>query len=232
MIMPPEHIKNGPPEHIKKALEAIPDSEWRKIEKKLVLYTISKFVGTRNGGLRFIKGIPSIYHPHLKDMAEDFTHQAIAKLYYGERKTWNPPEFQDSKKMPIAEISQSLVNYLIGVIDSLLSAEVNSLENSHCIYMGKLDSHDKENEEGTHFQIADSCPTPEEQVLAQDEFEKFQSFCKKDMMVSKILECALEGITKRSDIAKDIGCTVNEVTNAKKRMIRMARQFFDGPLFV
>ncbi len=156
-------------------------------------------------------------------MAKDFVQEAIKKIFSGERKTWKPQD-------PLVE---SLLEYLMGVIDSLLNAEVTSAENTQCTSIGLLENNDTENDKGTPFQIADSYPTPEEQLLEQDEFDKFKEFCKSDSIVYKILECALKEITQRSHVAKCIGCTVTDVTNAKKRMMGMARQFFiDSPLFV
>jgi len=212
-----------PSEQIKNALNAIPESEWSNIYRRLYVYSRFRIKITKDGGLRVIKGIPTIYHPHSDDMAKDFVQEAIKKLFSGERKTWKPKE-------PLVE---SLLEYLMGVIDSLLSAEVKSDENTKCTSIALLEKNDPENETRTHFQIADSRPTPEEQVLEQDEFDKFKEFCKNDVTVYKIFQCALEGIIQRREVAKCIGCTVTDVTNAKKRMKGMARQFFiDSPLFV
>lgn len=204
---------------IQNALNAFSNDEWQEIMKRTFLYAQKRIVKTKPGGIRTSKGVLASSRPkdELETMATDKVHEAIAKVWLGERRTWKPQ----------APIVESFVNYLMGVIDSLLSNEDRSLDNTLCTSMRLFEKNDEHQEEKeTPFEIADHLPTPDKQFFSRKAYEELKNAFTEDSIEFKILELAEEGITQRNELAVLIGCRDCDITNAKKRMKRRVEQFF------
>lgn len=217
-----------PSRKIQNALNTISKREqWEFVEKKLYVHAISKVKYTAKGGTKIWKGIPSNKLPaiELKDMAEEFVSEAILKLFSGERKTWDTQE-------PLAE---SVIRYLMGVIDSLVNAKLTSPENQKTLQDRGFEDNDKEGSGSTPLeQIPDSSETPEEVLMTTEEnirqsklVEDFLLFMKKEdePLIVQIVELGKDYIFDLSEIAKKIGCTTNDLRNAKKRAARRLHAF-------
>jgi RNA polymerase sigma factor (sigma-70 family) len=152
--------------------------------------------------------------------AEDLVEEAIEKVRSGERK-WNPYDQPD------------LYEYLRSVIDSLISHLVNSRENRVVI---RLVPNDDDKDPINRF--PDRAATPLDRLLQEEReasserwFWGFHSSLADDPPLQRYIECIYEYPTniKPSAIAEQLGITLAEIYNLKKRLKRRLTKYLAQP---
>jgi len=183
-------------------LEKLCAQDWKSLFPALVAYAEKrvKRLTWRSG-----KGeLPGGLEP--KDLAK----KAIEAVFEGSRK-WNPAKDPD------------IFKYLRGIVNSNVSHLVESAGHVRRIYQAQTNS----DEDGVPLPINDpeaGDSSPEEELIAKDLFEYLWREAKGDKAIEAILLCVDDGVVKRSDIAHEFGISVDEVTNAKKRLKRIIDQ--------
>lgn len=173
-------------------------SDWHRLSKELTLYAAKRAKARYWGPNGHAERLPKGYQ------ADDLAKKAIADLFRGKRR-WDPDQEPD------------LLEYLCGVVDSLLSNLLRSKE--FTALKTSVDAVD----------VADCLPcaepNPEERIQkAQIEGRLLDGLYErsaKDPLVRGILECLMEDEDRPREIAAKLNCSVSEVNNAKKRLSRM-----------
>jgi RNA polymerase sigma factor (sigma-70 family) len=192
----------------KATLEALSSERWEEILKELFAYTLSRLQN------RFWLGVWSGHLPGGAE-ARDIVMESIGDVIAGVRRAG--PEVD-------------LVAFLKQVIRSKISHLVRSAENRRTERLDPMSS-DKELDQ----EIANRRP---EALIADTEVVSREAEEINSRLLSllidelsaepdlqRIIECNLEGIFKREDIATRLGKTPSEVTNMKKRLDRRLAEF-------
>jgi len=147
---------------------------------------------------------------------QDVVREAIRRVFEGSRK-WDPEKEPD------------LLKYLKGVVDSILSAMVNSAENREIRVPSSYEESDPADyEDGRNRSHAvesgglhQRSPSPREYAERNDLFDRILAVVAGDEDLESLVLCLAEGYESRADIAEQLGVTASEVTNMKKRLVRI-----------
>lgn len=172
-----------------------------KLLKRLTLYADRKLVRLRWRGIQ--GGAPP-----RGIQAEDLAAEAITRVIEGKR-AWDQQEQPD------------VLQFLKGIVDSLVSQLVNSFDNRRTRRLGPTGV----GEEGS------AAPTfagreldPAQFVADREAAERFRAPILKalegDAVASQVFECLEADITKPSEIAEYLGISVTDINNAQKRLWR------------
>lgn len=156
---------------------------------------------------------------------EDAVMEAIESVLDGRRK-W------DSERVPNIE------NFLKWVIRSIVDHSFKTAEGTKT---GRY-AEDCEGEElvpsVTESEINSyteflRTPTPEEQILSEEELTGLNAKILLGLVDDPELEdlavCFMEGISKLSEIAKELNISTSEINNRKKRLRRKLKEIYDKP---
>ncbi|GMV90908.1 MAG: hypothetical protein AMXMBFR82_06860 [Candidatus Hydrogenedentota bacterium] len=146
----------------------------------------------------------------------DIAREAIARLFEGTR-DWDPDKEPD------------VLRYLKSVVDSLMSALVESAEVAEVRVSVAYDETDASTVispsqasvvvESTALHPA---PLSPELVAQENELrERILAAVAGDEFLELLVLCLAEGHTKRSDIARELGVSADEVTNLRRRLQRV-----------
>lgn len=176
------------------------DDELRILLKRLTLHADCKLArlrwrGVQGGPPRGVQG-------------EDIAADAITAIIEGTR-AWDPQAQPD------------LLKYLRSVVDSIVSALVNSLDNRKTRRLGPPGVGD---EASSAHEAAGREPGPAEIASRREAAESFRApiveALKDDELAYQVFECLEADITKPSDIAEYLELSVAEINNAQKRLRR------------
>jgi DNA-directed RNA polymerase specialized sigma24 family protein len=138
----------------------------------------------------------------------DLAARAI-ELFLLEKRVWDQAAQPDLEK------------FLRGVVDSLISSLVRSLENRKSRRIGPPRAED---ESSAVQDFADWVADPAELVVRREEQEAFRTAALKalegDEQAYEVFECLEADITKPADIAEYLGVPVEEIYNVQKRLRR------------
>jgi DNA-directed RNA polymerase specialized sigma24 family protein len=145
----------------------------------------------------------------------DIAHEAIARLFEGTR-DWNPDRDPD------------VLQYLKGVVDSLMSALVRSAEVAEVrVSVAYVETDSSTEDEVSQSSVAVGSAPLHQAPLAPDvaaetnELQvKIMSAVSGDDELELFVLCLAEGYTKRAEIAQNLGISVDEVTNLGRRLRR------------
>jgi hypothetical protein len=146
----------------------------------------------------------------------DIAREAITRLFEGNR-DWDPEKDPD------------VLQYLKGVVDSLISALVESAEVREVrvsLLYGETDDSAEVSPQGAPTVVESTFlhHAPPSPVLVAQENElqeRILTAVAGDDSLELLVLCLAEGHTKRTDIARELGESVDEVTNLKKRLQRV-----------
>jgi DNA-directed RNA polymerase specialized sigma24 family protein len=181
--------------------------EWEELVKRLTLYADSKLGKLYWRGVCYSKGgnVPGGVCP------EDLAAEAIESFLDGSR-NWN------------REQQPNFTYFLYDVIDSKVSHLVDSLENRTSRRMVE----DQEVEPA--YRVHDRRGRPDEIVANVEVMGKIHKTMmlelEKDEIAQSLFECYEAEVTKPQEIAELIGSDVQEVNNARKRLVRAASKVF------
>jgi RNA polymerase sigma factor (sigma-70 family) len=189
-------------------LERLSSQDWEELIKELMAYTVSRLQNRSWLG---------VWSGHLPGGAEarDIVMESVSDIISGVRH---------------ADPSVELTAFLKQVIRSKISHLVWSAENRRT---QRLDPAPAEKE--LDKEIADHGPDRDETTteFVSVETEEINSrllsllidHVSDDPDLQKVLECNLDGVFKREEIAKRMGKSVSEITNVKKRLNRRLETF-------
>lgn len=194
-----------------KRIQLLQHQPWEEIILKLDKYALQK--------------ARRLYWPtastHLHTLAKaisptDIAREAITRLFEGKR-DWDPDKAPD------------VLHYLKGVVDSLMSALVESAEVSEVrvsvAYRETGNSgEDDFNLRPTAVESAPLHQAPASPVVVAESNElqeRVFALVEGDDSLESLVLCLAEGYTKRAEIAQKLGLSVDEVTNLRKRLQRV-----------
>lgn len=183
-------------------LERLQQFDWPRLSRELAFYAAKqakvRYWGPEGHADRLPRGL----------QARDLANEAILKVYRGERR-WDPDQNPD------------LLAYLRGVVDSLISALIRSLDHRVSKERVNVDVTDLE----------DASLNPEEELIEAERvqvagrvLDGLLRLTDNDPMAKRVLEQIFDGESRPRVIAQNLGCTATEVTNTKKRLDRMVEQ--------
>lgn len=146
----------------------------------------------------------------------DIAHEAITRLFEG-RRDWNPDK------------DPEVLQYLKGVVDSLMSALVESSEVSEVrVSVPYIETYNSKDGDGLSPAVTVESTTlhhapPSPALVAQENEmqERIFAAVAGDEDLELLVLCLAEGHNKRSDIARELGVSVDNVTNLRKRLQRV-----------
>lgn len=146
---------------------------------------------------------------------QDVVSEAITRVFEGKRK-WNPIKYPD------------LLEYLKGVVDSILSDMVRSEENRLMRPRPAMDNKSNNGcvDEDSHVSAglwnnpSDILSSPDKEAQKKETFELILDLLEGDEDLQLMVIAISEGYTERSEIAQQLGKTTDEVTNMRKRLNR------------
>lgn len=198
-------------------LEKLNSYSWPEIMPTLVYHAgneirKSKIYG-RFGGREMVVG----------KTAEDVVSDTITKIYAGERR-WDPQKIPD------------LTDFLFMVIKSEIRNLIKDPENRDTIE-GDAPVSLIEGESRTFISEAlSSLSYPNQQLLekeceemADDFLTGFLEYIEDDKELTAIMQCVLDGKTKKQEIAEALGLDVDVIYNAWKRMQRKVDKYCGSP---
>lgn len=151
--------------------------------------------------------------------AEDFVYEAVRKTLTGQR-VWD-------------HASVSLYQHLVGVVRSDISNRLRCKENRMTILESRLGSNGEAGRRSGPAKVLDlsqfACedPSPEEVVLFQDELEKILQHVEnadtKLLNMAKLM--AERDLSGSIELSNELGVSVREVNNRKKRLRRLVEAF-------
>lgn len=194
-----------------KRIQLLEQQPWEEIILRLDKYALQRarrlYWPTASNGLDILaKGASP----------QDIAREAITRLFEGKR-DWDPDQDPD------------VLCYLKGVVDSLMSALVKSAEVAEVRVSVAYSETDASSENGTRQVgvIVESAPlhqAPPSPVLVAEHNELQERIMKAvagDDALELLVLCLAEGFTKRTDIARELSLSVDEVTNLRKRLQRV-----------
>ena len=151
------------------------------------------------------------------DEPADLVSESLALVLSGDRQ-WNPEKKPDFLK------------YMMDVIDSLASHRTNWKENreERRIIPREGETDDKFLERRRDPRFTDDAidgGTAEEERENDAWFFALLEEVKSDQLLTSVLECMMDGIGRRAEIALKLGVLVNDVTQARKRLDRLLPKF-------
>lgn len=195
-------------------LKLLASHPWGETVPRLTKYALEKM---RRRYWQGVFGGPAPGGAEAKDIAQ----ASIEKVLKGQRE-WDPVRQPD------------LYEHLRGIVDSEISHLVESWENQNLLSEAAL-SPKADAERGTPSVLND-CPSPElspeaallekeRERLSEEFFWDFFEFLAENPLLQAILECLMEGIDKRSDIAAKMAIKTKEFDNLKKQLRRKLKAF-------
>lgn len=192
-------------------LQRLKEQPWEKIILKLDAYALHKarrkyWPSGSSDGHTLIGGCSP----------QDVAREAIRRVFEGGRK-WDPEKDPD------------LLKYLKGVVDSILSAMVDSVENREVRAPSFYDESDPADDEDRRNRshavesggVHHGFPSPREHAEGNELFDRVLAAVAGDEDLESLVLCLDEGYVSRSDISEQLGVVPSEVTNMKKRLARV-----------
>lgn len=184
-------------------LEQLNQMDWPLLSRQLALYASKRATLLYWGREGHPGRLPKGYQ------ARELVTEAIMRLYRGTRR-WDPDQDPD------------LLDYLRGVVDSLLSSLVRSRD--HRVSKERVDVDEVDLPD-------DGRPTPEDNLLHAERLEienrvldGLLTLTKKDPLVADLLDHLYAGEGRPRVIAEKLHCEVNDIYNARKRLDRMLKE--------
>lgn len=198
-----------------KVLDLLEAADWNEIILKLTYYALWRVrrYTWRSGDSNQLSGGKT---------PEDITFGAIEKVWSGTRE-WDPGKYPN------------LLRHLMWIVDSDIEHLFSSMEHQKTGRMPTLDD-GKEPEPSygrtvtePSLAIPDTAPTPEEELIAQEERRleedlknELHKAVKGDEDLELLLLCFEEGIDKPKAIVAETGWDETKVNNLKKKLLRKA----------
>jgi hypothetical protein len=208
-VMEPEILTEGPESSASsKFFEVLASQDWEPILKELLRYTMS---------LMKNREWLSVWSGHLPGAREahDIVMSAVEDV------------IEQKRRIPDAV---PILAFLKNVIRSKVSNLVNSLENRQTTRLDPLPAEDHKFE--NIYEPKGNDPLPDWEAISKEtETQNAQlldlliEFLSDDPELQKVIECNIDGIFKREQIASRLGKRVNEITNIKKRLDRRLAAF-------
>jgi DNA-directed RNA polymerase specialized sigma24 family protein len=199
------------PEVTSSLLDRIEQEVTEDLLKRVILHAHRKISG------RYWRGVWNGSVPGGKE-AEDLAYEALGDVLSGKRR-WDPEE------------DPSFLRYLCGVVDSKVSKLVNRPENRNEL-RAPINQ-----EGGEHLEYFDALPdaaaiVPDDQLISEETEQAnnqllvaLLEFVGDDPMLVSLLECFIDGVEGRANIASKLGTSPHEVTLAQKRLDRRLAAF-------
>ena len=177
--------------------------------EKLLSFTL------RRKRARYWRGVWDGHLPDGQDVA-DIVQEAITDVVHGKR-AWNPEKNPD------------LLSFMQSVVNSKISGLRTSAENVNLklkVATGE-DSRDplETLPADTGTDAAMQLQEQEDEVRNSNLIFLFYDFTAGDKLIQGIVGCAIEGVTKRAEIAAALKVKEQEITNANKRLERSFKEF-------
>lgn len=206
----------------KEAIKYIEEAEWESITLKLTRYAILKIGRLSWKNWKPPKGL----------MAQDIVQEAIVSLFE-EKRIWNRTKYPD------------LYWYLKSVIDSKVShlyklKEYKLTQPFPTTREGQeveelLDKTDSADDNAAY--LAQTILNPNETLLEKEKKENdeaiinaFFEAIKGNIVLERVASLIMDGYTKPSEIAEQMGIEAKEVYNLQKRFRRKCEEFRDNIL--
>jgi len=189
-------------------LEVLASQDWEAILKELLRYTMS---------LMKNREWLSVWSGHLPGAREahDIVMSAVEDV------------IEQKRRLP-GDVP--IVAFLKNVIRSKVSHLANSLENRRTTRLDPLPQED--HEAGEIHEPKGNDPLPDCDAISKETeiqnarlLDLLIEFLSDDPELQKVIECNLDGIFKREQIASRLGKSVNEITNIRKRLDRRLAAF-------
>lgn len=175
--------------------------DWSDLIERLTAHAVEKVRGLRWRGER--NGPPVA-----GKQADDYALEAVKKVLTGER-NWD------------CEAHPNLFRYLCGVVDSLVSNDVRGPDNQARMLDDKLSE---------VLSGRDQTEAVDEERQAEEFVNGFRAFLEKDegdIALLRMVDCLLDGCTKRAEIAERLTLFGKDVTNMQKRLQRRMMEYCD-----
>ena len=153
----------------------------------------------------------------LGEEAQDLVGEGLRLVLRGDRQ-WNPEQHPD------------LLKFMMDVIDSLANHRTTWAANREERLITPKDGESdadfiERKKDKRHFDLANAVVTLEEEAENSEWLFALLDAVKEDHLLTRVLECVMDRVGKRADIAKKLGVTVNDITQAQKRLNRLLPKF-------
>lgn len=181
--------------------------QWTELVERLTLHAHCKMASLTWRGLRLARGgsVPKGIEP------DDLAQRAITAVIEGKRACG--PQHTAS--------FDAFLDFLLSVVDSLVSQLVNSAENKKG---RRLKEQDENQATPAADWIYDPYPPPDDIVADEELVKRFRDEMLNelagDVRAKDIFDCLHSGIVKKQDMADLLGCPVAELYDAEKRYRR------------
>lgn len=162
---------------------------------------------------RYWRGVWDGHLPDGKDVA-DIVQEAITDVVHG-RRAWNPEKNPD------------LLDFMRSVVNSKISGLRTSSENVNMklVVATGEDSRDPLETLPDGADAATQLQEKEDEARNSELILLFYDFTAGDKLIQGIVGCAIEGVTKRAEIAAALKVKEQDITNANKRLERSFKEF-------
>jgi len=178
-----------------KTWDLLETADWDNITVRLLDWVVYRFNLQKNKTMG--KGVTP----------KDIVYGSIEKVLDG-KKQWDP---QKGELLPFLKmvVKSETLNFLD-------SAEYRKTQRDILL---------EEAEQGGPIYKLPHLPNPEDNFLEREFFANLEESAEGDEVVESLILCVMEGITKASEVAEELGMDVKKVYNAKRRFRRLMDSF-------
>lgn len=210
----------------KNTRKRLEEANWREITPKLTNYALNKVKW-----LRVTRSVPE--YGYINDIAGDVINDSIQKVFDSTVK-WDPNTKPDLTIF-MKSVIKSTISHLYDDKEYKTTKRFPSVQiknEANPVEVEELLDIALPSEEHTKHLPAVSPQNPEDLLIEQQNMEKENAILNEllleldgDTELEDMLLCIMSGYSKRQEIAKQMGITVSQVTNIKKRFNRKLNKF-------